>query len=447
MTHPISAAFGPTLRASLALIALLTTSPATADAPPKDATKPPVSAEAVDAKVEVLASEINALRERLVIPESQALVSRYGMGPAASKVYGGTPGLSLGGYGEFYLGHFLGSDDERKPHRGDTYRFITYLGYKFDERIVMNAEIEFEHATTGKNPENGEGGSVSVEFAYLDFLLSSYANLRTGLMLMPVGITNEMHEPTTYHGNFRPEVERRIIPSTWREAGIGLFGDLGAGLSYKAYLTNGLSARGFGGKGIRGGRQKGNHVVWEDKAATLRLDWRWSDQIDLGASLFYGGADQSIKDDPSVTALVFEGHSIVRFAGLELRGLYAESHIDGGDRIHELTGAEEPAGVPTVQRGFYATVAYDVSRLIASTPPGMSLSPFVRYEWMDLQAEMPDGLESDPALATTEITAGLQYQPHPEVVLKGELSRRTSDADEKTSPTVEELRLGAGFIF
>ena len=68
---------------------------------------------------------------------------------------------------------------------------------------------------------------MSVEFATLDFLLHDSANLRAGLVLVPMGFLNEMHEPVTYFGTHRPEVEKRIIPTTWRSGGGGLFGSLG----------------------------------------------------------------------------------------------------------------------------------------------------------------------------------------------------------------------------
>ena len=107
----------------------------------------------------------------------------------------------------------------------DAQRVILYAGYKFTENIIFNSEIEFEHGSTSANLD-GQSGSVSVEFAYLDFLIKDYVNIRGGLLLVPFGIINEIHEPTTFYGVFRPSVERQIIPTTWRENGLGLLGDI-----------------------------------------------------------------------------------------------------------------------------------------------------------------------------------------------------------------------------
>lgn len=385
------------------------------------------SADELNAKVDALASEVNRLRESLVVPEEDEKMSQFGLGPAASKVYS-ADGLSIGGYGELFLGHSLGDQDTRAPHRGDTYRFITYLGYKFSDQVVFNTELEFEHAD-----------QAFVEFMYVDLLLSEAINIRTGLMLMPMGIVNEMHEPTTYRGNFRPATERRIIPSTWREAGVGLLGTV-AGVDYKLYLVSGLDGSAFNGQGVRGGRQKGSQFVWEDKGVVARLEWASGDTLRVGGSVYYGGADQDPTEELEVNHLIYEAHVMARFAGLELRGLFAEGRImDGAD---DLSAIGEVA-VPEVQRGFYVEATYDVAPLLGLDT--IALTPFFRFERLDLQVEVPEGYTVDDARNATHITAGLEYKPVPDVVFKGEFEQRQSDVED-ADPT-QELRLGIGFIF
>jgi opacity protein-like surface antigen len=413
----------------LRLLSLLTLATASAQAAPAV----PADQAALEAKVDALASALNQLTESLHVPTNETQRSRFGLGPAASKVYA-TDGLSIGGYGEFFLGHYLGDAETRPAHRADTYRFITYLGYKFSDMVVFNTELEFEHATTGANPENGKGGSVSVEFMYLDLLLHRAANLRFGLMLMPMGIINEMHEPTTYRGNFRPEVERRIIPSTWRETGLGIFGEPVEGLAYKLFLVSGLSAQGFGDKGLRGGRQKGNHVVWEDKGIVGRLDYR-HELFDLGASAYYGGADQDRTEETEITTLVWEAHAQFHWRNLEVRGLFAQSRIDGAD-----------AAVPERSSGYYVETSYDVlPHLSPAAAVDYTLRPFVRFEQMNLNDQMASGVEAALKLDTTEITGGLEFNPHPNVVLKLEFAHQ-STADDAIE-AVDEVRLGGGFIY
>ena len=134
---------------------------------------------------------------------------------------------------------------------------VLYTGYKFTDSILFNAEIEFEHATTGSTKSSSGGGSVSVEFAYLDFLLRDWANIRAGLVLVPMGFLNEIHEPVSYFGVNRPDIERQIIPSTWRENGVGIHGTLYEQVDYQAFVINGFNARGFRFRRSARGTSKG----------------------------------------------------------------------------------------------------------------------------------------------------------------------------------------------
>ncbi len=445
---------GLSVFALLATVPLLATSAAHAQKAPAEAVKSATDGDGLatdgdglvtdgddgselENKVDAIAADLNDLRESLYVPEQDEKKSVFGMGPAASKIYGRPSGLSLGGYGEFYYSHDLDKDEASSA---DIYRYIQYVGYKFNKNIVMNAELEFEHATTGSNPANGEKGSVSVEFAYLDFLLNRYINIRTGLLLMPVGIINEMHEPTTYHGNFRPEVERRIIPSTWREAGVGIFGALSDELTYKLYIVNGLSSDGFSSKGIRGGRQKGNHVAFEDAAVVLRTDYNVVAPLTLGGSFYIGGADHDPTGERTEANGIAEGHFLLRHAGAELRGLFAYGFIFVDD-----PDPDDPDDVrlevPESQWGYYLEGAYDLWPHLSGRP-GMSLSPFARFEHMNLRAS-PE--PENAALKTVELVAGVQFKPISDVVLKLEFSTKHNDDD--TTGSEEAIRVGAGFIY
>ena len=88
-------------------------------------------------------------------------------------------------------------------------------------------------------------------------------------MLVPMGIVNEYHEPTTFNGTNRPSMDKSIIPTTWRELGIGVSGKFNSlSLGYQAYIFNGFQTTTSDGKGVitggklggssglRGGRQK-----------------------------------------------------------------------------------------------------------------------------------------------------------------------------------------------
>ena len=156
-------------------------------------------------------------------------VAPYSLGPAAGKVYGIDKGLSIGGYGELYYQSFTHphadgmAGDESEPRNAELNleRWVMYLGYRFTDKIVFNSELEIEGGNSSK------AGEAEAEFAYLDFALSKPFGLRAGELLIPVGLTNEYHEPVVFHGVLRPDVESYLIPTTWHENGAGYYGQTG----------------------------------------------------------------------------------------------------------------------------------------------------------------------------------------------------------------------------
>ena len=170
----------------------------------------------LEEKVDILVEEIGRLESIFAVPEELELTTFAGLGPAASKVYKKDRGLSIGGYGEVRLRTFHNKGDDDQSDIFDALRAVLYVGYKFNDNWVFNSEIEFEHGGTGG------GGSVSTEFLTIDYLWRDGVNARAGLLLVPMGFINEIHEPTFFFGAERPEVERVILPSTWRENGVGL---------------------------------------------------------------------------------------------------------------------------------------------------------------------------------------------------------------------------------
>jgi hypothetical protein len=392
----------------------------------------------LERKTGVLTEEVEKLRTQLVIPEETEYKSVYGLGPAASKIYQVNKGLSIGGYGEGFYQNRV-EDPNNEGDNADFLRLVLYTGYKFTDKILFNSEIEFEHATTGEGAE--EKGEVSVEFANLDFLLQPMVNIRAGLVLLPVGFINEIHEPPFFHGNNRPEVERHIIPSTWREIGVGLFGELLPGLQYRIYAVNGLDARGFDSESaIREGRQSGSGVRAEDLAFTGRLDYSPSSAPGflIGFSTYLGnsGQDQLFNgQEADVFTQLYEGHLQWRHRGLELRTLGAWGHIDDAERV----SAENRTVIGEAFYGWYAEAAYDVMPLLW-TGTTQYLAPFFRYEQLDTVAE---AAADDPSRDREIFQGGLSYKPIPNVVIKADYRNFEAEAGDRA----DELNLGLGFIF
>ena len=275
----------------------------------------------LERQLDAVAGEVERFELRDVMPVVGE--GRWGLGPAASKIYQKDQGLSIGGYGEFLLEAPTGSETDTF----DALRAVLYFGYKFDEKWLFNSEIEIEHATTDDSSASTDSsGSVSLEFGYLDYMHAEGLNGRGGLVLVPMGLVNEVHEPTTFLTANRSETELRIIPTTWRAMGLGAFGDAG-GFAYRAYVVNGLDGEDFDSSGIRGGRQKGNRAGRSTTSrGVARLDYVDVPGLTAGGSLYYGEADQDSASLPTMETLIYELHVdfeagpwTVRRAGRDVR--------------------------------------------------------------------------------------------------------------------------------
>ncbi len=140
----------------------------------------------------------------------------------------------------------------------------------------------------------------------------------------------------------RSDVENRIIPTTWRENGIGIFGDSGD-ISYKAYVVNGLDGKDFTAKGLRGGRQKGSKALAEDLAFVARVDWEPTPGVVLGGSLYHGNSGQDLGID--VTTDIIEGHFDVRRGPLQIRGLIVQAELDDVAALNRATATPGDDGL------------------------------------------------------------------------------------------------------
>lgn len=396
----------------------------------------------LERKTDVLSKEVEKLRTNLTIPDEVQYKSAYGLGPAASKVYQVGKGLSIGGYGEANYQATVG-DEKAKNDNADFERMVLYAGYKFTDSILFNSELEFEHGSTEK------GGSVSVEFAALDFFIDPMANVRAGMVLMPMGFVNLIHEPPFYFGNNRPEVERQILPSTWRDIGVGLFGEVLPNLTYTTYVVNGLNAANFTADGIRSGRQQGSQAKAEDLAFVGRLDYAPAvvPGLAFGGSAYLGNSGQNqtytnlrtgAKDNVNAFTQLYEGHVQWKYRGLEFRTLGSWGHIDDAGVLSAAKGQT----IGEENYGWYSELGYDILPLLMSNTTHY-LAPFFRYEQLDTIASTPVGFSDDETKSKQIYQFGLQYKPIPNVVIKADY--RNFTAKKGTLP--DDFNLGFGFIF
>lgn len=402
----------------------------------------------LERKVDLLTQEI----EKIKLGESSedALAgAKPGEAPAASKVYRSRPNrVSVGGYGEIVYNNFSRRKQDAAPSGSksvaDALRAVIYLGYKYNDWIVFNSELEVEHGHT----DIGRG-EVEMEQAYVDFKVSEPLGVRAGMMLVPVGFANELHEPPMFHGVQRPAVERNVIPSTWRENGVGVFGSLGP-VTYRSYLMAGLQAvsnTGVGGftstSGIRGGRSHGAKSFAEDLASVTRIDYTPVAGALVGGSFYIGQADQDFLAE-SVPVTLWDVHAKGEYRGAELKALYTEVYVGNADAVNRVQGLATTALTSVGRRmyGGYVEGAFDVLSLVKGNK-GHYLAPFARVESYDTQAKVPAAWQKNPANSRIEYTAGVTYKPVPQVSVKADYQWIRN----KARTGVNQWNLGLGYLF
>lgn len=395
-------------------------------------------------KIDALTDEL----ERIQLGDVAAPVDagKYGLGPAGSKVYGTKKsGVTVAGYGDVLYQRYAKETDDGKSHTTkdnvDMYHAILYLGYRFNDWLVFNSETEFEHVN-----------ELAVEFAYIDMLFSKNFNLRSGLLLNPMGIMNEIHEPPTFLPTIRPRVENNIIPSTWSAIGIGAYGEIMEGLNYRAYLTEGLNAANFTGSGgIRNGRQAGARAIAEDFGITGKLEYTAISGIKIGASFYTGNSGQGLTYNDSATAVVngeitapttiIEGHVNGSIDGFEFAALYAMGSIGEADLLSKATSQT----IGSKNNGMYVTLGYDVLRHIVKNTE-QQLLPFIHWEKYNTQAEVADGFTANKANDRSILAFGLAYRPSTNVIVKMDI-RNNKNEVESGSTALDQINLVLGYMF
>ena len=381
--------------------------------PPTPKPDEQLSPEEIKRRLDLLAAEIEQLRSgEAATTETLSDEQRrtLGLGPSAASVYERKAGVSLAGYGEVLFERLGGKDESGRTlgadARIDLLRAILYTGYRFNDRFLFNSEIEFEHG----------GEEVGVEFAYLEYRINDSLSVRGGMLLVPLGLVNEFHEPNVFIGTRRPETERRIIPSTWHENGAGLVGTAGP-VTFRAYAVNGLNAEGFSAAGIRGGRQGGAEALVNDWAFAGRADVTPIPGVFVGAGLYQGNSGQGQFENTNVGTTVFEVHGQAQIRGIDVRGLLARSNLDGVAELNsalDFTGTES---VGDVMMGGYAQIAYN---LLSQQSTRIALSPYYRFEQLNTQHSVPVGYAADPARDQRLHVVGVELKPISNVVVKAD---------------------------
>ena len=388
---------------------------------------------ALERRIEAVTRELERMQLGRDVVEADSSI--LGLGPAASKVYRVNQGVSLGGYGEFLYENFAAQrqDGSRSGalDKFDALRAILYVGYKFNDRLIFNSELEIEHAKES-----------FLEFAYLEYLLSDHLGVRAGMLLAPLGLVNELHEPPVFLGTERPVTENRIIPTTWRENGIGLFGG-GDAFSWRLYLMNSFNGAKFSAAGLRGGRQKGSKALAEDMGVAGRFDYTGTPGLLLGLSAYSGetAQGQELNGQPvGGRVRIWDAHFDYKTHGWDLRALVAGAQVSDVAAMNSLIGLEGAEGIGTDMLGWYVQAGYDVLRASRSAH---QLIPYVRYERVNTQRGVALGYSANPATDLTVTSIGAAWRPIPQAILKIDYQIHSTAANTG----VDQLNASLGWLF
>ncbi len=343
--------------------------------------------------------------------------------------------LPVAGYMDFHV-----NKDRGEPARPDFHRFVLLFGHSFSDRIKFWSEFELEHSLVEGGAETGE---IALEQAYLDFLIQPWLNLRGGMLLTPVGIVNERHEPPSFNGVERTFVETTIIPSTWRELGFGLTGDLGRGFRYRSYMLSSLDASRFNAEnGIAEGRTAGFDASFRNPAVSGRVEYAGMRRLTLGASLYTGKSGFNLVSvNPRVTLASFDGRYSYR--RLDFRGLFANTWISQARELNEVL--ERQTGfvqnVAQQMRGYYFEPAVHIlPRRFRN-----DVIVFTRYEKYNTQHRMPEGYVPLRQFNRSSWVTGLTYKPNADVAFKFDyVFNRNASTFVRT---LDSINLGLGWWF
>ncbi len=327
---------------------------------------------------------------------------------------------TIGGYGNIYYQR----DFNQKTSIADLERFVLFIGHKFSKKISFFSELEVEDAKVSGGKLSGE---VALEQAYLKFDVNQNNYFVAGLFLPRLGIMNEDHLPTSFNGNERTQVETNIIPSTWREVGVGYYGNLrNFPFFYSAAIINGLNAGGFEhGSGIREGRYEGQFATMNNLAVTAAVQII-KNGFKVQVSGYYGGsvgAAPREADSLKLTSGVFGtpviiGEADVQYAirGFKAKVLGTVVSIPDADAINRAYANN----TPKTEYGAYAEVSYNIFEEIKKIKTH-ELNVFVRYEKLDMNALIPSNGITDGVLNQQHIVVGLGYLPIKNVVIKADV--------------------------
>ena len=344
----------------------------------------------------------------------------FGKGGLLIKNPSGFGNVSLGGYADIEFEGF-----ENTNSTFDQARLVLNVGAQPHERLLLYSELEFEHG--GTNYPGGDG-ETKIEQAWANFAINDWMNLKGGIFLVPFGKFNLLHDSDIQELTDRPLFARRLIPSTWTDAGFGFLGELPIGeklkwkilpdfyLNYETYLGNGLDED-ISDRGIRDARGSASNDLNNNKDFVTRLGFGFNPNLEIGMSTYYGKFGRSGNSTRNGKDSIFGIGSDIDFkrGPFELVGDFAYFDFEDGALVdHDNSNATAAVSAPKYMRGFYIEPRYHFwPKFLSNTFLGRGfkdpkLTLVGRYDWVDIG---DDGDAGTGANEERRYTIGMNYRP------------------------------------
>ncbi len=417
-------------RRSIAFLAVVLSTAPTAYAAP--------TLEEMWALVQAQQEEITELKARLAATESATAATSASVAVTEERLDATTDYVEtrladgahgrdtqIGGYGELHYNNLDAEDSSRDLKEADFHRFVLFFGHDFSERVRFFSELELEHSLVKDTSDGSNTGEVELEQAYIEMDLDESHYLRAGLALVPVGLINETHEPPTFYGVERNDVESIIIPSTWWEGGAGIGGRYASGLSWDLVAHTGLETPVTGSSAfrVRSGRQKVSNAAAEDLAYTLRVRYTGVPGLELGGSVQYQSDMTQVANDGMEEGLLTSAHGVWNLGPFTFKALWAAWNIDGS--AVKAAGADDQDGwyVEPSYRFRIGDNAFGVYSRYADVSGARTVDQFDQWE------------------------LGLNYWPTDKVVFKVDYRDRSHDLAVDAGRDFKGIDLGVGYQF
>lgn len=389
------------------------------------------------------------IKNQSLTPAQQLLANT---GEDSLNAFGGHSRTVVSGYGEIHYQH----DGNAQSAEANLARAVLFVGHQFTGRIAFFSELEVEDA---KVEGGGLKGEVAMEQAYLKFSLNPRQYIVAGLFIPRIGLVNENHLPINFNGVERPTVEQLVIPSTWREIGVGFYGQTSSlPLTYSVALLNGLNNAGFEhGTGFEGGRAEGQVAGANNLAVTAAVqyfagDWKFQ------ASGYAGGTNPLAKKASDALQLesgpfgtpLYLGEADVQYnhKGISFKALGCNVSLPDAGKVNQAYDQN----VAKQYYGAYAELGYNLLQTVKSAKwQSKQLNVFARYEMLDMNASIPDNGITDGTLKQTHLIAGLGYFPIPHVAIKADVRLLNTGAENQAltvnpNPNAEPYKQSNTFV-